>query len=284
MDEIETFSSIIENAEKSSLPLGLDFPRNTLAQIEILDKSPGFEGLLKDVRENCSDWKAWCVTELPERQKLPTAFGGGLSLFAKYIMLSKIRPDRLIAGADVYCSRYLKELHPTGIENVIRFVRDVPNVMPILIGVSCIFDAETFFDTLIKSNQHTGEENDITKQLVVLCSQNIDYIQCVIEHAARKGNWLIISINFISSEQTPVLNKLLRSISCIQYQKNFRLFLLYSTDIIDTTLLPTGLRMINYANPSQLRESIINCYRLLPENIVCKYVSSVDQLAKAWYQ
>lgn len=230
-----------------------------------------FKKLTDNITENSESWLTWCNSEYVETCPLPKPYEKGITGFNRLLLISKLRPDRLLECARNYTTKHLKMCESATLEYAQITVTNGQPSKLVIFEIGQSINKEKFLSKLQSTCYPLVEPDIDSLQILVLHRQTIDCFKVQFKIACSKGQWLALLYFSESQDQIKLISRMLSELRDSDCHRRCRIFLMISNSCAPSAeLLPLHCR-INIAEPSSVRESIEKFYKILGEKFILLY-------------
>lgn len=240
-------------------------------EINNLHSLPKLKKLPQSITEDSESWLAWCSSEYVESCSLPKPFEGSLVGFSRLLLLSKLRPDRLVEASQLYSAKHLKTIESATLESVQADISSAKTFEPIILDISPSVCKEDYLTQLQHLCYPLVEADKDSLQFVTLHRSCIKYIFEILKIAQSKGHWIAFRCYKESHGQIKEISQLLKLINRSECHRRFRVFLLFPDGFAPSANILPLHRRVNISEPVSIRESIEKYYKMLGETLISSY-------------
>jgi dynein heavy chain len=218
----------------------------------------GFERLIDDIKGSSKRWKAWSMSEAPERVALPQDWKNKTE-FQKLLVMRALRPDRLTQAVRSYVGEKLDKRYiapnPFVLDQVFAESRpSTPMFFILFPGADPIKDIEALGKKLGFS-----EENDKFANISLGKGQE-KIAEDALEKAYKVGGWVVLQNIHLMQKWLPMLERQLELLSEGSH-KDFRVFLSAEpgSNPIPQSILQSSIKITNEP-PENLRANMLRAF------------------------
>jgi len=235
-----------------------------------------FKNLSRNILDSPEEWLQWSSSEYIETCNFPKSYQKKIVGFLKLILVSALRPDRLIEASEIYYLKLLKSSNKISVESLQNTVHSVTPLEPIVLDAPSV-DPEFFMSNLQSSCYPLIELERNSVQISSLTSDRVGYLSQIISAAAKKGQWVAMKCVVCSNEEYRSVGTIMKEIGDKETHKRFRLWFLVSNNCLPSVKVIPKMQRINYSGVNTIRESVERFYKILGDNVLQIYSQSLHK-------
>ena len=245
-----------------------------LGGLSILEKLPGFEGLLLSLGNDTESWKKWFDSLNPQDDMFPGKWERTLSQFQKLLILRVLRDEKVVPAVTNFIlaniGKHFIDVPPFDLSA--SFKDSAPNV-PIIFVLSTGADPTMYLYNLAKD---LGVFERL--KMISLGQGQGPIAEGLIAAGREGGDWVCLQNCHLASSWMPELEKILESHQAMKLHDDFRLWLTsMPSKIFPASVLQSGIKLTNEP-PKGLRANLKRTYEDMPENDFQYFDTKADSL------
>ena len=249
---------VMDRSEQRENPASDWLDSGAWDNITELDKLQAFAGIASGFEQATREWRAWYMSDAPEREPLPGEWDSKCSDLQRLVIIRSLRPDRVLPAATKFVAKNLSPLFtsPPPFDPKAIF-NESTNKTPLVFVLSPGVDPT---ETIRK----LAESEGMKLEMCALGQGQAPIATRMLTDGIAQGNWVFLQNCHLSISWMPTLEKMIEDY-CTEGKphKNFRLWLSSSPHPkFPISILQRGIK-ITTEPPRGLKANLARLYNTI---------------------